>query len=84
MHLLRLLLAAADLLRSGQMPLDVGPHRERLLEVKRGEVPWEEVERWRLRLQSDVDEALRHSPLPEGPDVTAVDAWLASVRRRDL
>lgn len=84
MHLLRLLLAAAELLRSGQMPLDVGQHRERLLAVKRGDVPWDEVERWRLQLQSDVDEALRHSPLPEVPDVAAVDAWLVSVRRRDL
>jgi hypothetical protein len=84
MHLLRLLLAAAELLRSGQMPLDVGEHRERLLEVKRGEVPWDDVERWRLRLQAEVDEALRRSPLPPAPDVAAVDAWLVSVRRRDL
>jgi len=84
MHLLRLLLAVAELLRSGQMPLDVGEHRERLLEVRRGEVPWDDVERWRLRLQADVDEALRRSPLPQAPDVAAVDAWLVSVRRRDL
>jgi len=84
MHLLRLLLAAAELLRSGQMTLDVGEHRERLLEIKRGEVPWDDVERWRLRLQAEVDEALRRSPLPPAPDVAAVDAWLVSVRRRDL
>lgn len=84
MHLLRLLLVAADLLRTGQLRLDVGPHRERLLEVKRGEVAWEDVERWQRQLLSDVDEALRRSPLPEAPDVAAVDAWLVSARRRDL
>ncbi len=84
MHLLRLLLAAAELLRSGQMPLDVGEHRERLLGIKRGEVPWDDVERWRLQLQAEVDEALRRSPLPPAPDVAAVDAWLVSVRRRNL
>lgn len=83
-HLLRLLLAAAELLRTGRLQLDVGPHRERLLEVARGEAAWDDVERWRLQLLADMDEALRRSPLPEAPDVAAVDAWLVSVRRRDL
>jgi uncharacterized protein len=83
MHLLRLLLAADGLLRTGRLQLDVGPHRERLLEVRRGEVAWEDVERWQLQLLSDVDEALRRSPLPEAPDVATVDAWLVSARRRD-
>ena len=84
MHLLRLLLAAAELLRTGEMRLDVDEHRERLLEVRRGEVPWEHVQQWRQQLQAAVDEALERSPLPESPDVGAVDAWLISVRRRDL
>jgi predicted nucleotidyltransferase len=84
MHLLRLLLSARDLLRTGALSLDVGEHRERLLAVKRGEVAWDAVERWRQELQREVDAALPRSPLPEAPDVAAVDAWLVDVRRRDL
>ena len=84
MHLLRLLLAVEELLRTGVMPLHVGPQRDRLMAVKRGEVAWTEVVRWRAQLHAAVDEALPRSPLPETPDVAAVDAWLLSVRERDL
>ncbi|MEQ4303045.1 nucleotidyltransferase domain-containing protein [Plantactinospora sp. B6F1] len=82
MHLLRLLIAAGDLLRHGRLDLDVGPHRERLLAVRRGEIPWSEVERWRLVLHADLDDALTHTPLPAMPDTARVDAWLYSVRAR--
>lgn len=84
MHLLRLLLAAEELLRTGVMPVHVGDHRERLLSVKRGELPWDEVERWRSQLHAAIDDALPRSPLPETPDVATVNAWLLSVRERDL
>ena len=84
MHLLRLLLAAEELLRTGEMPLHVGPQRDRLLAVKRGEVPWSEIQHWQAQLLAAIDEALPLSPLPETPDVEAVDAWLLSVRERDL
>src|SRR5262245_10379473 len=40
MHLLRLLLTGAAALRSGAVPVRVETHRERLLAVKRGELPW--------------------------------------------
>ena len=84
MHLLRLLLSARDLLATGRPQVDVGPHRDVLLAVRRGELPWEDVDRWRLQLHREVDEALARSPLPAAPDVEAVDDWLRSVRRRDL
>ncbi|GIG91624.1 hypothetical protein Pen02_65600 [Plantactinospora endophytica] len=82
MHLLRLLIAARDLLREGRLELDVGPHRDRLLAVRRGEVPWPEVERWRLALHADLDDAVSHTPLPAVPETARVDAWLYSVRAR--
>jgi hypothetical protein len=82
MHLLRLLLAAADLLRHGRLIVDVGEHRERLLAVRRGELPWAEVETWRLALHAELDAALDRTPLPAVPDVGLVDAWLRSVRAR--
>ncbi|MFI7404628.1 DNA polymerase beta superfamily protein [Streptomyces sp. NPDC049541] len=81
MHLLRLLMSARDLLRTGALTLDVGDQREPLLAVKRGEVPWREVESWMNRLAAEADEAARHSPLPEEPDRPRVEALLVRVRR---
>jgi len=40
MHLLRLLLTGAATLRTGNVPVRVEAHRERLLSVKRGEMTW--------------------------------------------
>ena len=82
MHLLRLLFSAEQLLATGVPLFDVGPHRDRLLAVKRGEVPWADVEAWRLALHARVDEAAATSPLPQAPDVARVDGWLRSVRAR--
>ncbi|MET7279586.1 nucleotidyltransferase domain-containing protein [Kribbella sp. NPDC005582] len=84
MHLIRLLLSARALLLDAELVVDVGPHRERLLAVKRGELPWGEVEQWRLGLHADLDDALRRTVLPATPDVARVDDWLRSVRRRGL
>ncbi|WP_431042679.1 nucleotidyltransferase domain-containing protein [Streptomyces sp. P1-3] len=84
MHLLRLLASGATLLESGTVQVDVGPHRDRLLAVRRGETPWDEVCAWRDELATRLDQALAHSPLPEDPDTARVEDWLASVRRRSL
>lgn len=82
MHLIRLLLSAHSLLSTGRLVLDVGQHRERLVAVRRGELSWEQVERWRLELHRRLDDAMAHTPLPAVPDVARVDAWLRSVRER--
>ena len=84
MHLIRLLLAARSLLLEATLVVDVGPHRDRLLAVKRGEIPWDEVERWRLSLHEELDNALQQTVLPAIPDVATVDEWLRSVRKRSL
>ncbi|GAB3832242.1 DNA polymerase beta superfamily protein [Kribbella italica] len=81
MHLIRLLLSARTLLAEGKLVVDVGDDRERLLAVKAGALPWDEVERWRLGLHEDLDRALQKTVLPATPDVAKVDAWLRSVRR---
>jgi hypothetical protein len=60
----------------------VAEHRDQLLAVSRGELPWDVVESWRLRLHHELDEAIDLTPLPAVPDVERVDAWLRSVRAR--
>ncbi|MEU1020387.1 nucleotidyltransferase domain-containing protein [Streptomyces sp. NPDC005900] len=81
MHLLRLLTSCRDLLRTGRLTIDVGDQREPLLAVKRGEVPWSEVEAWMGRLTEQAREAARHSPLPAEPDRERVADFLVRARR---
>ena len=68
MHLIRLLLAGITVLEEGYVPVHVGPHRDKLLAIKRGEMPFEEVEAWRLRLHRQFDAAAENTKLPERPD----------------
>jgi predicted nucleotidyltransferase len=81
MHLLRLLMSSRDLLRTGTLTIDVGDQRKPLLAVKRGEVPWPEVESWMNRLAAEADEAAGRGPLPEEPDRRRVEDFLVRVRR---
>ncbi|SCF72071.1 hypothetical protein GA0115259_101524 [Streptomyces sp. MnatMP-M17] len=81
MHLLRLLASCRDLLRTGTLTIDVGADRESLLAVKRGEVPWAEVERRMARLADEADEAATRSPLPPEPDLARVEDFLIRTRR---
>ncbi|MGH4030906.1 nucleotidyltransferase domain-containing protein [Actinomycetota bacterium Odt1-20B] len=81
MHLLRLLLSCRDLLRTGELTVDVGDRREQLLAVKRGEVPWPQVDSWMNRLAAEADEAAAHSPLPAEPDQRRVEDFLYRTRK---
>ncbi|MET7669665.1 nucleotidyltransferase domain-containing protein [Micromonospora luteifusca] len=84
LHLIRLLTAGGDLVRTGRLVLDVGADRDRLLAVKAGAVPWDEVVAWRDRLVSRMTADLATSPLPDRPDEARVEQWLVSVRDRSV
>jgi hypothetical protein len=81
MHLLRLLLTGAATLREVRVPVRVETHRERLLAVKRGELPWGEVDVWRKELHLDFEHALVETKLPERPDYEAANRFLIKARR---
>src|SRR6185369_6445471 len=57
MHLLRLLLAGITVLEEGRVPVHVGPHRDKLLSIKRGEIPFDQCESWRKALHEQFDQA---------------------------
>ena len=84
MHMIRLLLAGAHVLRTGEVLVDVTPLRARLLEIKRGELPWEAVVAWADELLADLDTAAAETTLPPGPDRDTIDRLLISVRERGL
>src|SRR5687768_17428147 len=77
MHLLRLLLTGAATLREARVPVRVETHREKLLAVKRGELPWPELDAWRKELHHDFEHALAQTKLPERPDYEAANRFLA-------
>ncbi|MER5934601.1 nucleotidyltransferase domain-containing protein [Streptomyces sp. NPDC002054] len=81
MHLLRLLISCRDLLRTGRLTIDAGPHREALLAVRRGERSWQEVDAWMTRLTTETEAALTLTPLPETPDHARVADFLLRTRR---
>ncbi|MEU7905510.1 DNA polymerase beta superfamily protein [Actinoplanes sp. NPDC049118] len=84
MHMIRLLLAGAHVLRTGEVLVDVSPLRERLLAVRRGDLPWESVTAWVDELLEDLAAATAATTLPVSPDRAAVDELLCSVRERGL
>jgi hypothetical protein len=81
MHLIRLLLSGVEVLKHGLVPLRVDEYRDQLLAIRRGEVPWERVEQWRLALHRELDAALGSTPLPEHPDYQRANEFLIRARR---
>jgi hypothetical protein len=84
MHLVRLLLAGIVLLRDGELPVDAGAHRERLLAIRAGALAWEAVDGWRHELHRELDAAYRGTKLPDRPDYAAANAFLVRARRSVL
>ncbi|GAA3600579.1 nucleotidyltransferase domain-containing protein [Nonomuraea rosea] len=82
MHMIRLLLSGLHLVRHGEPLVQVGPFRERLLAVRRGELPWAEVDAWRTALAAEL--AASPSVLPARPDRERVEEFLMSVREENL
>ena len=82
MHLIRLLLSGVSVLREGYVPVRVeDAHRDRLLAIKRGEMPFEEVEAWRLALHREFDQAAEVTSLPDRPDYDRANRLLLKARR---
>ncbi|MEV0967963.1 nucleotidyltransferase domain-containing protein [Microtetraspora glauca] len=100
MHMIRLLISGRHLMREGEPLVDMAEHRERLLAVRGGEVPWPEIVRWRddllAGLVADPARAAygggtsggpgsgRSGVLPAEPDRATVEEFLVDVRRSAL
>lgn len=57
MHMIRLLISGLHLARHGEPLVRMDEHRDRLLAVRRGEVSWAEVQRWRTELAAGLEAA---------------------------
>ncbi len=84
MHMLRLLLAGGHALRTGDVLVDVGGYRERLLAVKRGELTLDEIRTWAATLSVELDAARARTDLAIDPDRAAVNDLLHQARKGAL
>lgn len=84
MHLIRLLLAGIETLRDGVVPVAVSKHRERLLTIRHGQMPWGEIDAWRQTLHTEFDRAFKTSRLPDRPNYERANALLIRARRSSI
>jgi predicted nucleotidyltransferase len=84
MHLIRLLLSGIVVLREGYVPVRVDQHREQLLAIRRGEIPWLEVEKWRLSLHREFEAAFEQTKLADRPNYERANTFLIKARQAAL
>ena len=82
MHLVRLLYSGIEALRSGEIQVDVGGHRDELLAIRSGALTFEQVRQRALELDRQFQRAFDGTTLPEQPDVDLVDDFLCRARRK--
>lgn len=84
-HALRLAYQGFEIASTGHLTLPMPPvQRERVLAVKRGEVPRDEVSNEIAHLEVRVRDLLDtgHTPLPETADYPTITAWAVHAQRR--
>ncbi|MEO0853966.1 MAG: nucleotidyltransferase domain-containing protein, partial [Cyanobacteria bacterium J06648_11] len=84
MHLIRLLLSGIHILQEGFVPVRVEEHRDRLLAIKYGHLPWQEIDEWRLKLHTEFDRAFASTDLPTRPDYARANEFLIRARRAQV
>ncbi|MCA9176968.1 MAG: nucleotidyltransferase domain-containing protein [Planctomycetales bacterium] len=82
MHLIRLLLSGLHALREGDILVDVGGHREELLNIRNGEVSLVEIQRRALEIDQAFQREFERTRLPDQPDFETIDRFLIEARRR--
>ena len=83
MHLIRLLLAGIETLRTHELPVQVlDAHKPKLVSIRDGELPWEQVDAWRLELHAAFEQAFTVTTLPDRPDYEAANTLLIRARRQ--
>lgn len=83
MHMVRLGIQGVELLRTGVITLPIPePELTWMRELRRGEHSKEEALQRASELEAELEELETTSPLPERPDMSSINTWLADVHRR--
>lgn len=81
MHLIRLLYSGIHALKEHNILVDVGEHREELLDIRSGEIEFESVRMRALQLEREFQDAFEKTDLPEQPDYRLIDDFLIRARK---
>jgi predicted nucleotidyltransferase len=84
MHLIRLLHSGIAALETGEIRVDVGEHRDELLNIRDGGLVFEEVRQRALELDQRFQQAFERTNLPDQPEFDRVDDFLIRARRRKV
>lgn len=84
MHLIRLMITGTRILTDGVVDCDMRPHRDRLLAIRFGLMPVEEVFEWHRTLEVAFAQAAEATTLPDEPDVAQANRILLTIRRHHL
>ena len=82
MHVVRLGRQGIELMTQGRLTLPMAePARSRIMAIRRGEVPENEVIAEVTQVERELEAAIAASPLPAEPDREAVDAFIVDTYR---
>ena len=81
MHLIRLQIAGTQVLKEGTIQVDMSTYRDRLMQIKYGQMAWQEVEKWQTELALEFDAAFATTKLPDQPDSAWANSFLIRARR---
>ncbi|MBU2665575.1 nucleotidyltransferase domain-containing protein [Actinoplanes bogorensis] len=84
MHMIRLLMAGAHVLSTGEVLVDVTHTREPLLAIRRGDLSWDAVVDQATTLQAALSAAATTTALPADPDRDTINQLLSRVREKGL
>ena len=84
MHLIRLSRSGIHALRTGNILVDVGEHRDELLNIRSGNMSFEDIQGLAIELDREFQDAYSSTSLPEQPNFESVDSFLINARRRAL
>lgn len=82
MHLIRLLLSGITILQEGFVPVKVEKYREELLAIRNDDLPWDELDKWRLDLHKKFDRSFSNTSLPERPNYERANTLLIEARKQ--
>ena len=83
MHLIRLLLAGIRVLTEGTVIVPVeDAHRDRLMDIRDGEMTWDQIDAWRTKLHQEFELAYKQSSLPDRPDYQTANRFLIQARKQ--
>ncbi len=80
-HCLRLLIAGHHALRTGEILVNVGEHRNLLLQVKHGELQFSDIQQIVKAWESKFNEAFEQTALPDYPDFDKANEILLNARK---